>query len=105
MHTHNVILDGREYVMVPRAQWERLQTTRSSKREYTLDDVRQSLAAKMVRRRESAGLTQAELARRAGVRQETISRLENSQHMPSPRTFDKLDRILSEAEASRSARA
>ena len=100
MHTRNITMDGQEYVMVPRAEWERLQRPRPvAGREYTLDDVRKSLAGKMARRREAAGLTQAQLARLAGLRVETISRLENAQHMPSPRTFDKLDCVLSQTPA------
>lgn len=94
MHTRNITLDGQEYVMVRRGDWERLQGGITSEREYTLDDVRRSLAAKFTRRRQAAGLTQAQLAKRAKVRVEAISRLENAQHMPSIRTFDKLDQAL-----------
>jgi transcriptional regulator with XRE-family HTH domain len=59
-----------------------------------IEHVRISLANKMIARRKSAGLTQTELARLSGVRVETISRMENGRHMPSVRTFDKLDRAL-----------
>jgi ribosome-binding protein aMBF1 (putative translation factor) len=93
MHTRTAILDGQEYVMVRRVDWDRLRIG-GDKKEYTLDDVRRSLAAKMVRRRQAAGLTQSELARRAKVRVETISRLENAQHMPSVRTFDRINHVL-----------
>lgn len=37
--------------------------------------ARASLARKIIRRRKSASLTQADLARRAGIRPETLSRL------------------------------
>jgi ribosome-binding protein aMBF1 (putative translation factor) len=79
--------------MVRRVDWDRLRVS-GDKKEYTLDDVRRSLAAKMVRHRQAAGLTQSELARRAKVRVETISRLENAQHMPSVRTFDRINHVL-----------
>lgn len=68
--------------------------TRSS---YTLEHVRLSLANKMSARRKAAGLTQAQLARLARVRVETISRLENALHMPSVRTFGRIERALSRA--------
>lgn len=105
MHTRNVVLDGQEYVLVRRLDWDRLQAAKSPRKEYSLEDVRQSLAGKMARRREAAGLTQAELAKRAGVRVETISRLENAQHMPSASTFDKLDQVLSASPSRKTRRA
>ena len=61
--------------------------------------LRVILARQFVRRREAAGWTQAELATRAGVRQETVSRLEGGKHAPNVRTVDKLDRALKEAGA------
>jgi transcriptional regulator with XRE-family HTH domain len=42
-------------------------------------------------------MTQAQLARVAQVRIETISRLENGLHMPNVRTFDRIDRALNRA--------
>ena len=54
---------------------------------YGLEHVRISLANKMGARRKAVGLTQAQLARLARVRVETISRLENALHMPGARTF------------------
>lgn len=52
------------------------------------------LAGQIVRRRQAAGWTQAELARQAGVREETVSRLESARHTPTIATVDKLDRAL-----------
>jgi ribosome-binding protein aMBF1 (putative translation factor) len=59
--------------------------------------LRAILAQQLVRRRQAAGWTQAELAVRAGVRQETVSRLESGKHAPNVSTVDKLDRALQEA--------
>ena len=64
---------------------------------FGLEHVRISLANKMTARRKAAGLTQAQLARFARVRVETISRLENGLHMPSVRTFDRIERALNRA--------
>lgn len=62
------------------------------------ETLRAVLAQQIVRRRTTAGWTQAELARRAGVRQETVSRLESGKHAPNVATVDKLDRALKEAD-------
>jgi transcriptional regulator with XRE-family HTH domain len=44
------------------------------------------------------------LAELAGVRQETISRLETGKHSASPRTIEKLDKAIS-AESKRLAKS
>jgi DNA-binding XRE family transcriptional regulator len=59
--------------------------------EETLDAI---LARQIIRRRQAAGWSQADLAARAGVRQETVSRLESGKHVPNVSTVDKLDRVL-----------
>jgi ribosome-binding protein aMBF1 (putative translation factor) len=59
--------------------------------------LRALLAQQIIRRREAAGWTQAELAARARVRQETVSRLETGKNAPNVATVDKLDRALKEA--------
>jgi DNA-binding XRE family transcriptional regulator len=111
MTIRNIILDGREYVLIPRKQWEMFSGRSAGVREkplkqepllpdgsYTLRHVRISLANKMSTARKAVGLTQAQLAKAAGVRIETISRLENGLHMPGAKTFDKIDRAIKRAE-------
>lgn len=66
-----------------------------------LEYVRASLARNLIRTRRSAGLSQEALAKLAGVRQETISRLESGKHSPNVRTVDKIDRALKKALAKR----
>ncbi|MBN2475351.1 MAG: helix-turn-helix transcriptional regulator [Pirellulales bacterium] len=51
---------------------------------------RASLAEKLVRRRRAAGLSQAELARRAGIRAETLNRIERGRSTPDFATVRKL---------------
>ncbi len=46
-------------------------------------------------------ISQVELARRAGIRPETLNWLEQGKHSPSIATVDKLDRALSRAERER----
>ena len=60
--------------------------------------LRASLALDIIRHRRRLGLSQAELARRAGIRPESLSRIEHNRVEPSVRTVDKIDRALREAE-------
>jgi DNA-binding XRE family transcriptional regulator len=56
-----------------------------------------SIARSIVQDRRAAGLTQEELARLAGVRQETVCRLESGNHSPAVRTVAKIDHVLQAA--------
>lgn len=62
---------------------------------------RASLAEKLVRRRLAAGLSQAELARRAGVRGETLNRIERGRTTPDFATIRKLVVAMDTAERER----
>jgi predicted transcriptional regulator len=53
-----------------------------------------SIAREIVTDRKEAGLTQQELARKAGLRQETLSRIESGKHTPTLKTLKKIDRAL-----------
>ncbi|MCI0335210.1 MAG: helix-turn-helix domain-containing protein [Planctomycetes bacterium] len=59
--------------------------------------ARASLARKIIRDRVAAGLSQRQLALRAGVRVETLCRIETGRHTPSVPTIDKIDRALRQA--------
>jgi predicted transcriptional regulator len=64
-----------------------------------LEVVRVCLAIDILRHRRRLGLTQADLARRAGVRLDSLRRIEQgSPRPPSVRTIEKIDRALREAE-------
>ncbi|MCE5268703.1 MAG: helix-turn-helix domain-containing protein [Planctomycetaceae bacterium] len=64
---------------------------------------RASLAAKLVRRRRIAGLSQAELARLAGVRGETLNRIERGKTTPDFATIRKLIVAMDAAERGSAA--
>lgn len=67
---------------------------------------RAGLARRLVDRRKRAGLTQAGLARAAGIRVETLNRIERGKHTPDFATVRKLVVAMQRAEASaRSATA
>ena len=59
-----------------------------------LEYARISLARDAIRDRRAAGLTQRELAKLAGTRQETISRIESGKYTASVKLIDKIDRVL-----------
>lgn len=54
-------------------------------------------ARDILRARRKLGLSQAELARRAGIRPETLNRIEQGRNQPSVPTIAKLDRALQAA--------
>lgn len=58
-----------------------------------------NMARRMADRRKRAGLTQAELANRAGVRIETVNRIERGRVTPDFGTIRKLLQVMQEAES------
>ena len=56
-------------------------------------------ARDILRARRQLGLSQAELARRAGIRPETLNRIEQGRNKPSVPTIAKIDRALQEAKS------
>ncbi|HLL90077.1 MAG TPA: helix-turn-helix transcriptional regulator, partial [Tepidisphaeraceae bacterium] len=63
--------------------------------------IRATLARRFATARRHASLTQAALAKLAGVRVETINRLERGRHTPDPATVDKIERALKRARQGR----
>jgi ribosome-binding protein aMBF1 (putative translation factor) len=59
-----------------------------------LDYIRVSIARDIIKERQALGLTQEQLAKLSGLRQETLSRLESGKHSPTVRTVEKIDRAL-----------
>lgn len=103
-----VTLDGKQYVMLPRDEYDRLSRAArlpslpepGADGNYpAVEYARVSLARKIIQRREALGWSQAELSRRAGVRVETLCRLETGKVTPALATVDKLHQALTAAEA------
>ncbi|HEX5442810.1 MAG TPA: helix-turn-helix domain-containing protein [Pirellulales bacterium] len=103
-----VTLTGERFVILPEAEYLRL-LGESAEPELPAPDAqgrypaveaaRVILARKLIRARRALGWSQAELARRAGVRVETLNRLEHGKHSPNVATVDKLSRALRAGEA------
>ena len=103
------IVNGKRMVMLEEAEferllhkadeWEPLAPEPDADGNYpALEYSRVSLARKIIRHRRRLGLTQADLARRAGIRPESLNRIEQGHVSPSIRTVEKIDRALREAE-------
>lgn len=103
-------LDGREYVVVSRQEYDRLRGLANLPAYPKADEdgnmpavefARASLARKIIRQRVEAGLTQKELAGLAGIRAETLCRIETGKHTASIPTIDRIDRALKRARKGR----
>lgn len=114
-----VTLEGKKYVMMPQEEYERLLARAEGDVEEGLPSLPPkdadgnypavealdvSIAREIIRTRRQLGLSQAELARRAGVRIETLNRIEKVKVSPSVATIDKIERALREAKPSQPSR-
>jgi len=109
-------LEGKRFVVIEESEYERLcrdageQAQTGDLPEFpkpdergrfpALEYTRISIARDLIRSRKNARLSQQRLAVLAGVRQETISRLESGKHLASAATIEKLERAI-EGERSR----
>ena len=105
-------VEGKRFVLLEEGQYERL--CRDARQAADVDEhdlpplpkpdkrgrvpaleyARASLARDLIRARRGVGLSQQELADLAGIRQETVSRLETGKHTAHPRTVDRIMRVI-----------
>lgn len=112
--TQTIVIKGERFVVVPESEYLRLLTDAGEGPPLppadadglrpALATARALLARQMVRDRKAAGLTQTELAELAGVRQETISRIESGKHSPTEKTVERLQQALEKPGTRRSRR-
>jgi DNA-binding XRE family transcriptional regulator len=95
-----VCLEGTWYVILREDEF--LAMTRPKGGQHAKDDLdavnmsNQRLADRLLQRRQEAGLTQKDLATRAGVRVETLNRIEKGRTTPDFRTVRKLVTAMNE---------
>jgi DNA-binding XRE family transcriptional regulator len=110
MPMQRIRVAGRRFVLVPEADYERLCREANKRvdqgdlpplpkpnkkgRLPAIEYARISLARDLIRERKALGLSQQRLAGLAGLRQETLSRLESGKHTASIRTVDRLSSAL-----------
>jgi ribosome-binding protein aMBF1 (putative translation factor) len=108
MSRQTIHLNGKSYVVVPKDEYEALETLAkmppfpapNAQGNYPAAEyMRVSIARDVIKDRVRLGLTQAELARRAGIRVETLCRIESGRVTPTVGSIDKIDRALKAVEA------
>ena len=118
MTMQTLTLDGREYVIIAKADWDQFVARSEMGDELVLPSLpqadadgnvdaiayaRASIARDVIQERRAVGLSQLELARLADVRQETISRIETGKQTVTRRTIGKIDKALLKARQRRVA--
>jgi len=101
---------GKRFVLIPEGEYRRL-TKRpapaippmpalSPDGTYPAGEaMRVMMARKIIAARNAVGLSQAALARKAGIRVETLNRLEKGRHTPDLATMAKINKALDDAGA------
>ncbi len=109
MQPQIVDLSGERFVILPEAEYLQMRAAvaaaepalprRDARGNYpAAEALKVSIARNIIRRRRALGWTQAQLAKRAGVRPETLNRLENARHAPTVATVERLERALAKGE-------
>ena len=100
-------LGGKRWAIMPEKAYKRLSERAGEKGDWpglpkpdsqgnypAVEYARASLARKIIKARRQAGLTQAELSRRAGIRPETLNRIEKAKTTPDTATIAKIENAL-----------
>ncbi len=105
----DIKIEGKSYVIIPRREYDRLVKREAEDqlppmpqpnergRYPAIETIRVTIARRLITDRKAAGLTQQALADLAGVRQETIARIESGKHTVGVKTMDKIDAALKQA--------
>jgi len=106
MSVQRLTISGKQFALIPMRDFEALQKRAAVQKFPRLpavlangnypaaETVRAIYARKLIHERELAGLSQSELARRSGLRPETINRLEKGKHSPDTATLAKITKAL-----------
>lgn len=109
MSTQTLSLAGKSYVVLEKDEYERLTTLAKAadlpplpKRDRNgnypaIEFGCATIARGIIRDRVNVGLSQKQLAKLAGIRVETLCRIETGRHIPSVPTIEKIDRALKQS--------
>jgi ribosome-binding protein aMBF1 (putative translation factor) len=97
---------GKKFVLVPIKQWEKITVAEmppipEADAEGNVPAVayaQASIARQIISERTALGLSQAELARRAGIRVETLNRIEKAKVVADTATIVKIEAVLKQVE-------
>ncbi|MHB1157359.1 MAG: helix-turn-helix transcriptional regulator [Phycisphaerales bacterium] len=108
---NHIEIEGKRFVILPELDYDRLKSVDDSLPPLPPPDedgyipafemIQASIARGIILKRRAAGLSQVDLAKLAGVRQETISRVESSRHKPNVRTLEKIEAAFIKAAGRR----
>jgi DNA-binding XRE family transcriptional regulator len=117
MTTQRIQVAGRRFVLIEEREYERLCRQAGETKDVdglpplprpdahgrypAIEYARVSLARDLIRDRRALGMSQQQLADLAGVRQETLSRIETGKHTATVRTIDKITNALETARLKR----
>ena len=88
------LLDEKEYLGIKAQKLPRLPGKDDTGGIPAVPYVRALIASRIVESRKKRGWSQAELARRAGIRAETLNRIEKCHRSADPASIDKLEAAL-----------
>ena len=96
---------GKQFVLVPIDEYQRMKDDAlpplppgdKDGNRNAVDFMRATIARGLIKDRRAAGLSQQQLAKLSGIRQETISRIESGKHTATVRVIDKLDTAIRKA--------
>lgn len=116
MGAATVTIQGKRFVILPESEYERLRGNGADDESklpplpkklpsgnYPAIEYARAVAARdIILARRRLKLTQLELANRAGIRVETLNRIERAKMTPSIVTMQKIDDVLSKVQGDRS---
>lgn len=98
MSAQTVTISGKEFVLVPRKEYDRLRLGVGSPSDRPTPLSYAALAKEIVQRRRAEGMSQRLLAHYAGIPFETLNRIEREKMPPNISLLEKIFRALAEAE-------
>lgn len=107
INVQTIVLDGKRFVILPEAEFQQMvgfPPADAAGNRPAVSTMRAVLARDIVNDRKRIGWSQAELARRAGIRVETLNRIETGKHTPSVSTIEKIDIALRSAAKLKTAK-
>jgi DNA-binding XRE family transcriptional regulator len=108
-YRRTIKINGRRFVLIEPSELRELKRRAAANRDESLPPLPEAdadgnrpavaflqatIARDIIHERTALGLTQTQLATLAGIRQETLCRIELGRHSPTVRTVEKIDRAL-----------